>query len=268
MSLTVVKMGGSSITFKDKPFSINEEGIRNIAEALSEAGMQYFLIHGGGSWGHPAATIYGLSSFYHSDAGKGISFTKIKMLQLSVQVQKILMDKGLFTFYFPAQLINELNKDEVLEMIERSVYPITFGDVIYEHKKGFRVIGGDEIALKVSYKFPVNKVVFIMGTPGIMDENGNVIKKISIKRSEGSMYIGDVPIIKGNSFERFEKILAKISENSPDATGGLGFKLYVAYMLAKMGISSEFISAGDKENIIKALKGYKFDGSVVITDGS
>jgi len=44
MSLTVVKMGGSSITFKDKPFSINEEGINNIAEALSEAGMRYFLI--------------------------------------------------------------------------------------------------------------------------------------------------------------------------------------------------------------------------------
>jgi len=268
MSLTVVKMGGSSITFKDKPFSINEEGINNIAEALSEAGMQYFLIHGGGSWGHPAATIYGLSSFYHSDSGKGVSFTKIKMLQLSVQVQKILMEKGLFTFYFPAQLIDTLNKDEVIEMIERSVYPLTFGDVIYEYGKGFRVIGGDEIALKISYKFPINKVVFIMGTPGIMDENGNVIKKISVKRSEGSIYIGNVPIIKGNSFERFQKVLTKISENSPDATGGLSFKLYIAYMLAKAGISSVFISSGNKENIIKALKGYKFDGSVVMSDGS
>jgi len=268
MSLTVVKMGGSSITFKDKPFSINEEGINNIAEALSEAGMRYFLIHGGGSWGHTVATIYGLSSFYHSDSGKGVSFTKIKMLQLSVQVQKILMEKGLFTFYFPAQLIDTLNKDEVIEMIERSVYPLTFGDVIYEYGKGFRVIGGDEIALKISYKFPINKVVFIMGTPGIMDENGNVIKKISVKRSEGSIYIGNVPIIKGNSFERFQKVLTKISENSPDATGGLSFKLYIAYMLAKAGISSVFISSGNKENIIKALKGYKFDGSVVMSDGS
>ncbi|MDP8022990.1 MAG: isopentenyl phosphate kinase [Nitrososphaeria archaeon] len=268
MSLFIIKLGGSSITFKDKPFSINEDGIKNIAEALADAKERYFLIHGGGSWGHPAAAIYGLSSFIYCESNKGVSFTKIKMQQLSVQVQKFLLEKGISTFYFPAQLLEVLNRDEILEMIEKSVYPLTYGDVIYERNKGFRVIGGDEIALKLSDKFPVKKVVFIMGTPGILDENGNIIEKISIVKSKGSVYIGDVPIMVGNGAEKFEKILLKLSENSPDATGGISYKLYVAYILAKKGINSAFINAADKENIIKAIKGYKFEGSVVMSDGS
>lgn len=268
MSLLIIKLGGSSITFKDKPFSLNEENINNIAEALVDARERYFLIHGGGSWGHPAATIYGLSSFSYSVSNKGVTFTKIKMQQLSAQVQKFLLQKGLSTFYFPAQLLSVINVNEISEMIDKFVYPLTYGDVIYESQKGFRVIGGDEIALKLSDKFSIKKVVFIMGTPGILDENGNIIEKISLSDTNGSTYIGNVPIIIGNRFERFEKILSKLSLNSPDATGGISYKLYVAYTLAKKGIPSVFINATDKENIIKAIKGYKFEGSVVMFDGS
>ncbi len=257
-------MGGSAITFKDRPFSLREEEIRKISRALRAADKSYFLIHGGGSWGHPIAMIYNLSSFNYSQNAKGATYTKIKMQQLSSLVQKLLMEEGIFTFYYPAQSISSLNVNEIYQMMDLKVYPLTYGDVIYETNKGFRVIGGDEIILKLSSKIKPEKVVFIMATPGILDESGNIIDKISVKKSGDGVYINDVPIISGNVTFKFKEILPKVSKMSPDATGGMAYKLYIAKILAKRGIKTVFVGPESTENLVNALKGYKFAGSLVI----
>ncbi|MGC8568749.1 MAG: hypothetical protein ACP5LW_01925 [Nitrososphaeria archaeon] len=266
MDFVVVKLGGSCITYKDKPFTINEDSLRTISSALHDAGMNYFIVHGGGSWGHTAAIMYGLSSFSYSRHAKGVAYTKLKMQELSSAVQKFLIDSGVHTFYFPAQVLDERIKRELEEISATGVYPLTYGDVIYEAGKGFRVIGGDEIIMKLSGFINVVRVVFIMATPGIMDENGRVIERISLRESTGSTYIGDVPIIMGNYSVPFSDVLRKMDSSSPDATGGIAYKLYVSLQLARRGIPAIFVGASDKENIIKALNGSNFTGSIVMPD--
>jgi len=266
MDFVAVKLGGSCITYKDKPFTINEGNLRTISRALSEAGRNYFIVHGGGSWGHTAAIMYGLSSFSYSRHSKGVAYTKLKMQELSSAVQKFLIDSGVHTFYFPAQALDERIRRELEEISASGVHPLTYGDVIYEVGRGFRIIGGDEIILKLSGFINIVRAVFIMATPGIMDENGEVIEQITLRESTGSTYIGDVPIIVGNYSVPFSDVLKKMDSSSPDATGGMAYKLYVSLQLARKGIPAIFVGAGDKENIIKALNGSNFTGSIVMPD--
>jgi len=58
MRKVVVKLGGSLITDKSKPFSVRSERILSIVEVIREAvssGIEVVIVHGGGSFGHFAA---------------------------------------------------------------------------------------------------------------------------------------------------------------------------------------------------------------------
>jgi isopentenyl phosphate kinase len=55
--LLLMKLGGSVVSSKDKPFSYNEDLVSVIGSALSQHKTEwdYVLVHGGGSFGHPLA---------------------------------------------------------------------------------------------------------------------------------------------------------------------------------------------------------------------
>ncbi|MDW3626632.1 MAG: hypothetical protein QOK72_08305, partial [Nitrososphaeraceae archaeon] len=50
--LVIIKLGGSVITFKEKPLSANYKAINNISKILSKLEIPLIIVHGGGSYGH------------------------------------------------------------------------------------------------------------------------------------------------------------------------------------------------------------------------
>ena len=48
----IIKLGGSVITFKDKPLSANYKAIENISHILKRVISPLIIVHGGGSYGH------------------------------------------------------------------------------------------------------------------------------------------------------------------------------------------------------------------------
>ena len=62
--IILLKLGGSLLTNKNKPFSIREDVVRNAVQQIIEANDKLILIHGGGSFGHPLAKKYKISKGY------------------------------------------------------------------------------------------------------------------------------------------------------------------------------------------------------------
>src|SRR6056297_1321916 len=65
--ITIVKLGGSVITKKKNPYTLNEKNINLLADQISRfytqiqekrSGNRVILVHGGGSFGHPIAKKY------------------------------------------------------------------------------------------------------------------------------------------------------------------------------------------------------------------
>jgi len=260
--LSIIKLGGSSITFKERTFSIDENSLYNISSALGEFKGRLLIVHGGGSWGHPVAVAYGLNSFSFSYNSRGASLTRLAMLELSEKVQRYLIDHGINVFFFPPQHLESII--EYLDYLyQLGAVPLTYGDVIFEKGKGYRVIGGDEIIRKLSTFRKIGRVIFIMRTGGILDSNGNVIETISLS-GKGGMMIDDVPISSGNMTYTYRQAKAELQSLSSDATGGIIYKLMVAEELASKGTEVLFLSAHDRDNLVKALNGMKFHGTIVI----
>ena len=258
--LTVVKLGGSSITFKERSFSFDEAAIDNISSALSDFGGRLFIVHGGGSWGHPVAAAYGLNSFSYSKNARGASLTRLAMLELSKKVQRSLIDHGIGVFFFPPQHLESMDLEGLYQT--RAV-PLTYGDVIYETGRGYRVIGGDEIISRLAALQRIKRVIFIMRTAGIMDATGNIIDTISLKTGSG-IQIDNVPIMNGGTTYTFKQAKDEMQTLSPDATGGITYKLLVAERLASKGVEVLFLSSGSRDNLVKALNGMKFQGTTVM----
>ena len=59
---TVLKLGGSVITDKEKPLTPNLEAIERLATEISRAKVSsLILVHGGGSFGHPVAERHSIA---------------------------------------------------------------------------------------------------------------------------------------------------------------------------------------------------------------
>jgi len=58
--IILLKLGGSLLTDKNKPFSIREDVVKSAVRQVIEANKKIILIHGGGSFGHPLAKFLGL----------------------------------------------------------------------------------------------------------------------------------------------------------------------------------------------------------------
>ena len=63
MSVIIIKLGGSLITNKNIPFSVDYNSINNIIKQIKNfyeqnTNSKLILVHGGGSFGHPMALNY------------------------------------------------------------------------------------------------------------------------------------------------------------------------------------------------------------------
>ncbi|MFW6435247.1 MAG: acetylglutamate kinase, partial [Halovenus sp.] len=63
--VTVLKLGGSVITDKDRPETADRDALETAAAAIGEflgGDERLVVVHGGGSFGHPHAARIGVSS--------------------------------------------------------------------------------------------------------------------------------------------------------------------------------------------------------------
>ena len=205
MSLIVIKLGGSVVTYKNnhtpKPrFKV----IRNISKeilSLHKKGYKIILVHGGGSYGHNLAKKYNLTKGLKTENSHiGLVKTVQSMSKLNFIIVDILEKIGLPAISFPSHSfitqtngnLNEFDPNIVKDVLNLGFIPVLYGDGVYDEKLGCSIISGDTIATYLAKKLNAKKVIFLSDVDGILDgtkliplvNNKNlneVLKKIKIK---------------------------------------------------------------------------------------
>jgi len=245
--LAIVKLGGSLITYKEKPLTINLEAIDVISNALSKSEIPLILVHGGGSFGHYFADKYGLSLKPSRASAEGVSKTKASMLELNLKILSCLDKHGINPYPLPPSNFIELpvkaKRMLFLSLINYGLTPITYGDVLLK-SGGFYVLSGDEITRMLSEVLRPIRVIFLSNVDGIF-----------IDLSQPNSLIGD---LKTEDLTRIQ-----LKSIDMDVTGGMMLKLKEAMRIAKNGIDVMFINGTKPERIFKALKGELLKGTLI-----
>lgn len=186
--VTLLKLGGSVITKKDQPETLNEINLHTAATIISNhRPKNLIVVHGGGSFGHFHASNFGVT------IERGISnATEVDIIHSSMTN---LCDTVIHTFHslnIPAIPIHPLSvawrdsnsvlhfpSQHILSLLESGFVPVVHGDIITTAKEGATIVSGDEIVTNLSNSIPTKRIGFCTLTPGVLDSSGNVIPHLS-----------------------------------------------------------------------------------------
>jgi isopentenyl phosphate kinase len=241
--VTVLKLGGSLVTHKDVPMSINQKAIRNVARAISHADSsksRLVLIHGGGSFGHYNAKKYGLSSERRKANPLGVAKTNAAMLELHSSILNELVDSGVNAETIsPYELLSpdlgklsRIGRERLRNCFARGLVPISFG-IVHSDETGSRIISGDLLAETIANDFEAKRVIFAMDVDGVYssyDLKGEIIK-----------------ILK-------ERSLASTAKRTYDVTGGIQAKINLGFKLAEKGSQVIFVNGLKYDRLAKLLQ--------------
>lgn len=245
--LTIVKLGGSLITYKDKPLTINLKAIDVISDALSKSDNSLILVHGGGSFGHYFANKYGLKTKPSKVSAEGVSKTRVSMLRLNLEVLNCLDKHGINSYPLPpynfVKLPVKAKRKLFLSLIDYGLTPVTYGDVLLK-PKGFYVISGDEIVKILSKALRPVRVIFLLNVDGIFRDLNQPSSLINELKPEDLTNM-------------------QLKSVNMDVTGGMALKLREAIRIAQNGIDVMFINGTKRDRICKALNGEISTGTLI-----
>lgn len=252
--LILIKLGGSVITYKDRPFVANEKAIRRLGKEIIEAKKKFagkiIIGHGSGSFGHTLGFKYKTQEGIVNERSiKGAALVEDVAVQLNRIVVKNLLRVGLPVFSIsPASFLTSKGKkpakvfpDSVVYALEIGMLPLVYGDVVFDKKIGFTIFSTEKVfealIAKLFKSYKILKVIHASDTAGVYDEKGKTI-----------------PVISPRVFKRLAKTIggAKVS----DVTGGMIHKVEESVKLAgKFGVESLVINGAISGELKKAILG-------------
>jgi isopentenyl phosphate kinase len=264
--LVIVKLGGSAITAKDESRpEVNAKNLERlageIAQARSEGGLQLFVVHGAGPFGHVPAKKYDLNSgLKNASQLKGISETHQAMEALNYIVVDALVRKGLPAIALQPSAGGILKSgrlvrfplDVIEKMLDIDLVPVAYGDVLMDEDTGVKILSGDHLVPYLAEKLMADRVILVADVPGIFDKDPKKNK--------------DAKIIKVLSRKNIGEIKEIGSAKGTDVTGGMKGKLEELLRLADNGIESEVISGFEPGSLKAALLGKRGIGTIIKKD--
>ena len=226
--LVVLKLGGSVITDKRRPFSLNREVIKRLGREISEASNNpLILIHGGGSYAHPIARKYSVAEGFKDEHHlRGFIETSIAVRKLSSDVVSCLVDGGLRAVSIPAAAIfitrsgeiMSCNLEPIFSAMRIGVIPVTSGDVVFDRDLGFTVLSGDTIASYLAIRLRAKRLIYAIDVDGVYVRD----------RVSGEVRVAE-EISRGVRIE-------PLGEGGEDVTGGIVNKLEEGFAAAESGV--------------------------------
>jgi len=209
----VLKLGGSVITEKDTPETVAQERLEAAAKTIGEAEVSNLVVvHGGGSFGHPAAEAAGVSLTDGTTDTAAIREIHAAMGRLNEAVLDALTEAGVPALPvrpFSAGYRTETGDVEmpgggIQAMLEEGFVPVLHGDVFVTAEKGATIVSGDELVVSIAENLDAGAVGLCTTVPGVLDEEKKVIPRIE-------------------AFETVETVLG--GSEATDVTGGMAGKV-------------------------------------------
>jgi isopentenyl phosphate kinase len=257
---TVLKLGGSVITDKEKPLTPDLKAIERLADEISRANVSsLILVHGGGSFGHPFAERYNLGGGYiDSSQILGFSQTHLAMTLLNSWVMEALITHNIPAVEFhpssctvtTAGRITSMDLKPLKKMLKMGFVPVLYGDPVLDSKHGFAILSGDQIVSSLAIKLGACCIVMGADVDGLYTSD---------PKTDSS-----AQLIKHVTLEELKSLKHKIEgSKATDVTGGMLGKVQEVEVAVEHGIEAVIVNATKPSRVYKALKGQKVVGTVL-----
>ncbi len=256
----MLKLGGSVITIKEKPFTANKRAIARLAAEIKRADVgSLILVHGGGSFGHPVAKEYGIDQGYRNQSQiRGFSETHRAMTALDRLVLASLANHDIPAMEMQPSscVVTKSGRIEVMEtrplrkLLEIGFVPVLYGDAVVDSEKGFAVLSGDQLVSSLAIRLGADRIIMGADVDGLysadpkINPSAHLIQRITVRE--------------------LKKIQHKIGEaNVTDVTRGMLGKVLELVPAVEHGIYVTIVNATKSNNVYGALKGEKVVGTTI-----
>lgn len=257
--LILIKLGGSVITDKSKPFTARRGVIRRLAKEIKTAKEKLgedtlFLIgHGGGSFPHvPAAKYQTHKGNINKNSLRGFVLTSDAAIDIDRIVVKQFISVGLYIVPFSPMsftYVNKVSLSPIVKCLELGLIPLVYGDVIFNQSQGFTIYSAEKIlgilAGKLKKTYKIEKIIECGDTDGVYGLNSKTIPEIDSK-----------------NFKEVKKWVTR--SRSTDVTGGMIHKVEESLKLAKeIGILTLIINGNKAGNLQGAILGKSTNSTLI-----
>lgn len=255
--LTILKLGGSLITDKEKPFVLRRNVLEDVGRELKEVWpIPLIIVHGGGSYAHPIAKSYKVSEGYKTPEHlKGFIETAKIVRRLNNEVVETLVSSGLPCIGIPASTfiitkngrIGTCNLDAFFTALDIGVTPITCGDAVFDRVLKFTILSGDTIASYLSVRLKAKRMVFALDVDGVYVKD----------RFTGEIKLAE-KLTPGMPIEVFKTV-------EEDVTGGIVKKIEEGFEAVEKGVEVLLVNGLVRGRIKSAIIGEETIGTKLYT---
>lgn len=184
---TVLKLGGSVITEKDRAETLDGAALDRAADAVAAADDDLLLVHGAGSFGHHHADAHDVSTTEGTDDWRAVADVHGAMKTLNSLVLSRLHDRDV-----PAVPVHPLSAADrtadgeltlptgaVERLRDEGFVPVLHGDLIAQDGRGVTVLSGDEVVAELAGLPEVDRVGLCSTVPGVLRDD-EVIPEITV----------------------------------------------------------------------------------------
>ncbi len=255
-----MKLGGSAITIKEKPFTPDIKAIKRLAEEIKHADVSpLILVHGGGSFGHPVAKKYRINEGY-KDSSQVIGFSKTHqaMTVLNNLVVDSLINHDIPAVAVPPSscMITKSGRIEgfeerpLIRMLEMGFLPVLYGDAVLDSDINFTILSGDQLVSSLAMNLDAERIIIGADVDGLYTADP--------KTDSSARHISHLTLTE------LKKLQNKVGETKvTDVTGGMPGKMRELIPAVEKGIRVIIVNAAKPNNIYKALKGEEVVGTII-----
>jgi isopentenyl phosphate kinase len=249
-----VKLGGSLITDKSRPYTAREDVLQRLGREIHEARrarpLALLVGHGGGSFPHTSASQYGTArGIVDERSWEGFVKVHEDAVRLNTLVRGALERAGEVAISIQPSAAAVTRRGRIAtwdarpigKLLAAGVIPVPYGDVCVDEEQGCAIVSTEEVLRHLAAALRPARVLLVGKVDGVLDAAGQVIPRLD--RAGLASLGGELR-----------------SDGAADVTGGMRHKLERAF---EMGAPTEIINGLVPGVLRRALEGERGLGTII-----
>jgi isopentenyl phosphate kinase len=251
LELIFLKLGGSVLTDKTAPESLNDMLLHDVVLAIAAVlhqrpTLQLLIGHGGGSFGHYWAAKYGTHLGAHdADGWHGVARVADAMGRLNRAVVAALLDTGVNAIgvqpsasaLAAERQLRQLDTGTLERMLAAGLVPVVHGDVVLDTAQGAAVASTEMLFSYLAPRLQPQRIVLI-GEAGVFTADP--------RRDPGAQRISEI------NTANISAVLHHLGgSHGTDVTGGMATKVREMWRLVQSVPGLEVQLVGTKPTMVQ-----------------